>query len=549
MAARSRKKKILMHVGGPYHDGQAAAKIFQAYIEKNAGRYKLDVTEEMSAFGQGLSNYDALVVFSMGEESLSASQEKALTKFVEAGGALVGIHCATCQFPKSKAWGQLLGAQFKSHPPQQRFPVEIADWNRPPVLRVSSFEIHDELYLLKNIAPDIQVHATTHWQGEDVPLIWTRTQGQGRIYYNALGHGPDQWRRPRLLKSLLRGLDWACGVEHRAGPIRCAMHGYGGSFGMGRRHSEEINNVPGLKAVAACDIDRQCLDKAQEDFPYFRVYTDPEDLVGDPDVDLVVNILPHNLHAPWAIRMLQAGKHVVLEKPFCLTLEEADEMIDQARQNKRMLTCYHNRRLDGDYLTLRNIVESGQIGEIFQIVCGRATYNRPRAWWRSRKEVSGGSLYDWGAHFTDWVLGLVGSKVQSVQGFYFDKVWSHVSNEDHTQAVVRFASGAMADICISSISAASRPRWRICGTRGAILDDGSVEKGCKVFLQEEGQMVEKHVKWQAGEHQEYYVNLADHLLCGDELLVKPEEARRVIGIIQYAEKSSQAGESLALPGE
>jgi predicted dehydrogenase len=545
----SRRKKVLMHVGGPYHDGQAAAKVFEEYLSRNGDRYTLEVTEDVSALGKGLAAYDALLVFSMGIESLPADQEEALVKFVENGGALVGIHCATCQFPKSPEWARLLGAQFAGHPPQQMFPVEIEDWTRPAVLRVRSFELVDELYLFKNMAADIEVHATTCWKGLDVPLIWTRCQGQGRVYYNALGHGPAQWSKPKVLKSFLRGLDWACGIEHPSGPIRCATQGYGGAFNMGRRHSQEINNVPGLAAVGACDLDPDRTKQAIEDFPYFRTWNDPQDLAAAKDVDLVVNILPHNLHAPWASRMLEGGKHVVLEKPFCLTLEEADGMIALARQNDLMLTCYHNRRLDGDYLTIRRIVESGRIGEIFQIVCGRAGYRRPRNWWRSSKEVSGGSLYDWGAHFTDWVLGLIDSPIQSVQGFYFDKVWNHVDNEDHTQAVVRFASGAMADICISSISAAGRPRWRICGTRGAILDDGSVDKGCKVFFEEEGQLVEQQVKWQGGEHEQYYVNIADHLLCQDELLVKPEQARRVIGIIETAEKSSQAGRSLDWPQE
>jgi predicted dehydrogenase len=496
----------------------------------------------------GLAGCDALVVYSMGDK-LSQARERALKKFVESGGALVGLHQATCQFPDSQAWAKLLGAQFKSHPPQQKFPVAVADWTHPAVLRVPSFEITDELYLLKNVASDLHVHATTPWQGSSVGLIWTRTQGEGRVYYNALGHGPRQWSNPALLKSVHRGLDWACKVEHSAGPIRCAMQGYGGAFNMGRRHSEQINAVPGLAAVAACDIDEARANQALDDFPYFRTFTDPKKLAEDPDIDLVVNILPHNLHAPWAIEMLKAGKHVVLEKPFCLTLEEADEMIAAAADSKRMLTCYHNRRLDGDYLTLKGIVESGQIGEVFQVVCGRTNYNRPRDWWRSRKEVSGGNLYDWGAHFTDWVLGLVKSPIKSVEGFYVDKVWRHVTNEDHTQAIIRFANGAMADICLSSISAAGRPRWRICGTKGAILDDGTVEKGCKVMLYRDGQVIEQRMLWEPGAAELYYVNIADHLLAGDELMVKPEQARRVIGVIQCAEQSSQAGQAVEIPGE
>jgi predicted dehydrogenase len=107
----------------------------------------------------------------------------------------------------------------------------------------------------------------------------------------------------------------------------------------------------------------------------------------------------------------------------------------------------------------------------------------------------------------------------------------------------------MADICLSSISAAGRPRWRICGTKGAILDDGTVEKGCKVMLYRDGQVIEQRMLWEPGAAELYYVNIADHLLAGDELMVKPEQARRVIGVIQCAEQSSQAGQAVEIPGE
>ncbi len=547
---KSARKKILFHVGGPYHQTRRVAEAIAGNLEENGDRYRLRITENLDDLAE-LDGYDALAVYSMGVETLPGHLEKSVVDFVAAGGALIGLHCAACQFPKSEAWGRLLGGQFDHHPPPQRFPVAIQDPSRPATRRVLPFEIFDELYLMKNLAGDIDVLATTRWKDRDVPLIWTRSQGKGRVYFNALGHGPEQIADPVLAKSIRRGFDWACGIEEPARPIRCAMLGYGGAFSMGRRHSEDINAVTGMTAVAACDIDPDRAAQAQEDFPAFDTYTDPDDLLADDEIDLVVIILPHNLHAEYAIRCLQAGKHVVLEKPFCLTLDEADAMLAAADQAGKMLTCYHNRRWDGDYRTLRRIIESGRIGEVFEIQAGFARYGRPRHWWRSSKEISGGTLYDWGAHFTDWILGLIDEKIVEVSGFFqTGKVWLHQTNEDHTQAIVRFANGAMADLVISQISAAGRPRWRICGTRGAILDDGSVEKGCRVLTRGlDGQMIEQIVKWGPSRWEEYYVNLADHLLAADDLVVKPEQARRVIGVIETAEKSSKQGKALSLPGE
>ncbi len=545
------RKKVLFHVGGPWHETRKVAEMVADWAGRNGNRYRFEITDDVNVFSGDLEAYHAVAVYSMGTESLPAKAEMNLVKYVENGGALVGLHCAACQFPASEAWVKLLGGQFDFHPPQLAFPVRMLDPTHPATRRVLDFEIFDELYLTKNRADDIEVLATTRFKDQEVPLIWTRSQGQGRVYFNALGHGPKQLADPVLAKSYLRGLDWACGIEEPAKPVRCAMLGYGGAFSMGKRHSEDINAVAGMKAVAACDTDPARAAQAKEDFPEFRTFTDPDELLADDEIDLVVIILPHNLHAEYAIRALQAGKHVVLEKPFCLSLDEADKMIAAAEKAGKMLTCYHNRRWDGDYRTIRRIIESGRIGEVFEIQAGFARYGRPRDWWRSNKDISGGTLYDWGAHFTDWILGLIPGKIAEISGFFQSgKVWLHQTNEDHTQAIIRFENGAMADLVISQIAAAGRPRWRICGTKGAILDDGSVEKGCKVFYADQtGQLVEQIVKWGPSRWEEYYVNLADHLLAGDELVVKADQARRVIGVIETAEKSSKQGKALSLPGE
>ncbi|MGC9453722.1 MAG: Gfo/Idh/MocA family protein, partial [Phycisphaerae bacterium] len=143
--------------------------------------------------------------------------------------------------------------------------------------------------------------------------------------------------------------------------------------------------------------------------------------------------------------------------------------------------------------------------------------------------------------FVDWVLGLFSDNVEWVQGFFHKKVWMHVTNEDHTQAIIRFAGGKLADVVISSISAAPRPRWRILGTRGAIVDDRTVERGCKLYTYRDGELVAGEVKYEQSRWPEFYNNVADHLLRGDELVVKPEQARRVIGVLESAGISSESG--------
>jgi hypothetical protein len=120
-------------------------------------------------------------------------------------------------------------------------------------------------------------------------------------------------------------------------------------------------------------------------------------MLAAPDVDLAVIVLPHNLHAPVSIQCSQAGKHVIVEKPMCVTVEEATQMLDAARGAGKMLSVFHNRRQDADYRTLRDIVvEKKLIGEVFKIEVWSGGFNKQNpGWWRSSKEISGGYFYDW----------------------------------------------------------------------------------------------------------------------------------------------------------
>lgn len=326
--------------------------------------------------------------------------------------------------------------------------------------------------------------------------------------------------------------------------VRCALVGYGGAFNMGKLHGDQINAVPGMRVTAACDLDAKRMEKAREDFPGIATYTEVKELLADPNVDLCVIILPHNLHAPVALQCLKAGKHVVLEKPMCLTTAEAKAMIDLAKKNDLMLTVYHNRRHDGDFKALRQAIADGLLGEVFSVEMWGGGYGKPGTWWRSKKEISGGAFYDWGAHYLDWLLNIMPAPVVNVTGHYHKLVWKESTNEDHVQAVIRFANGAAANVQFSSIAHHSLPRWRVLGTKGAVV---SGEKGFDYYTEHEGVKVQGVIRYAESTWQDYYPNLGAHLLKGAELDVKPEEAARVIAIMEASEKSSQTGKAEPLP--
>jgi scyllo-inositol 2-dehydrogenase (NADP+) len=327
--------------------------------------------------------------------------------------------------------------------------------------------------------------------------------------------------------------------------IRCAVVGCGPAFGMGKRHLEWLSMADGLTGVAACDKYPPNLEAMRIQFPHLRTYSDYGYLLADNNVDLVVIITPHNTHYELALQALQAGKHVVIEKPMCITVAEATELIDTAHANNVTLTIFHNRRHDGDFLAIKEVIDKGIIGDVFQVEAFMGDYSKPRDWWRSDKEISGGAFYDWGAHVVDWVLHFIPEKMEAVTGFFHKRVWDECTNEDQTQAIIRFEGGKLADIQISSIAYAGKPRFRILGTKGAIIDEN---KGSfKVITEHEGYPAELNIKYKETKWEDYYENLARHLVDGAPLEVTPESARRIIAVLETAEKSSASGKSEPVP--
>lgn len=333
--------------------------------------------------------------------------------------------------------------------------------------------------------------------------------------------------------------------------IRCGVIGYGGAFNMGRAHANYIQETDGLTLTAICDSDASRTAVAAGDFQGIQTFNSIDELLASDAIDLAIIVLPHNLHAAIAIQCAEAGKHVVVEKPMCITVDEATAMIEAARKADVMLSVFHNRRQDSDYRTLRElIVDKNIIGDVFKVEVFSGNYSAQNpAWWRSSKQVSGGYFYDWGAHFLDWLLGIVPGPIDSVTGFFHKRVWHDVTNEDHVEANIRFASGCVANVQMSSIAHAGKPRWWVLGDKGAIVDKGGYfevtgdfeSNGYKSTLQVP---YGGHSEWQT-----YYNNIAAHLRDGAELNVKPEQARRVIAVLEGAEKSSIAGHSVTLPTE
>ncbi|MGD0093541.1 MAG: Gfo/Idh/MocA family oxidoreductase [Planctomycetota bacterium] len=320
--------------------------------------------------------------------------------------------------------------------------------------------------------------------------------------------------------------------------IKVGTIGYGGAFNMGRHHLKEMLLNPGFEAAVVCDLDKERLKVAEQDFPGVQTYTDVGEMLRKSDVELLVVILPHNLHAAAAIQCAKAGRHVVTEKPFAITVKECDAMIAAAQKSKVLLSTYHNRHWDSNILTIMKHLH--KIGRPFRWESHAGHYGEPGKWWRSYKDKSGGIIYDWGAHFTEWMLQVMRYEMQEISGYQVaGEVWKGYTNEDELEAVVRFKGPAVASHTASSACMAGKDMIRITGTQGAIV---ATHSSVDVFtLDKNGDKVRTSVKMEPGRSPDFYKNIHDHLFKGEKLIITPEWARRVIQVLDYACISAQKG--------
>ena len=542
------KKVLYIYGGPPWHATEAGGKMLAEMLVRG-GKYALEMTDDLDALiGLPEGDYAAVVLYATKlTDELTPPREEGLLRFVRGGGGFVGLHSASDTFRGSRAFVDMLGSEFLVHPAHHDFPMTVVDKDHYITARMVDFTLNEDQYQLQSFSPDNRVLMTSMWQGKRVPQLYVRHYGQGRVVYLGPGHTARTWSHPEFQKLLTRSVAWATGEDLPDQVIRCGLLGYGPAFNMGRRHETLANETPGMKCIAMCDLSPARVQAAKEELPGLEGYfTDLDDMLAMPDLDLVVIILPHHLHAPMALKCLDAGKHVILEKPFSITLDEANAMIAKAEEKGLMLSLFHNRRWDGDYLTIRDVIDRGLIGEIFHIEMGQGGYRHPGYWWRSDKAISGGVMHDWGAHCIDWILNLVPSKVAQVMGAFQKHVWHEVTNEDHGEAYLRFENGVTANYWISSIAALGRPKWLILGTQGAIRAEWGQEE-ITVASYTSGLRLESKVTVTGPGYgaEQYYRMIADHLLMGEELLVTPESARRVIGVIDAAQRSAKLGHSVA----
>ncbi len=336
---------------------------------------------------------------------------------------------------------------------------------------------------------------------------------------------------------------------------RIVVIGYGG---WGRQcHCYLVRTTPGLvlHGVVSSDPEKRKQIEADQGC---QAYATIEDALNDPETDLVIVATPSHTHVDIAVVSMLAGKHVVTEKVMCLNLAECERMISVAEQSQRLLTVFKNRRLDGDYRTVRSLMESGELGDVRWIEMAWQGFG-PWGNWRGSRQLGGGRFYDLGAHLVDQLLQFVPEPVESVYcRMHYD--FPDLDVESDATIVVTFQGGKTGVLDLSSLAAISKPRFYIKGTDATFIKHGldpqeaamkaggidSAVEPEETYGTLKSRDAERTVPTLAGRWRTYYDNLRDVLTQGAEPIVKMPELRRAMSVIDAALRSADSGEAIRL---
>ena len=335
-------------------------------------------------------------------------------------------------------------------------------------------------------------------------------------------------------------------------------------FGLGGRvfHAPIISAVPGLQLAA---IVERSGDSARAAYPNVKVVRTVSELLAIDSIELVVVTTPNPTHLDLARQCLMAGRHVVVDKPFATTYAEAAELVRIAEERGRLITVYQNRRWDGDFLTLRRIMQDGRLGRLVLFESHMERY-RPMLKseaWRELPTPGSGLWLDLGPHLLDQAFVLFGPPESMTAELRAERDGAAV--DDAFDVVLQYPRMRVL-LRSNLLTCVPGPRFRLNGTQGSFVKYGSdpqedaLKAGEKPGRPNWGQepkenwgtlsiadgdkITETRIPTETGDYRRYYENVRDAIVSGAPLDVSPQHALRIMQALELGIESSKRGCSL-----
>jgi scyllo-inositol 2-dehydrogenase (NADP+) len=329
-------------------------------------------------------------------------------------------------------------------------------------------------------------------------------------------------------------------------------------------HAPVIRGVPGMEL--ACILERHT-SKSKERYPEVRVARTLEEMLSDKAIDLCVVATPNDSHFSYAKACLEAGRHVVVDKPFTPTMTEATQLVRLAAEHNRLITVYQDRRWDGAFLTVKELVRAGVLGEVAEF---EARFDRfrldakPNAWRENAEFPAAGVLWDLGPHLIDGALVLFGEPESVCASAFRQRSTSQI--DDAFDVIMEYPR-VRATLRARIIAYTPGPHLLVHGTEGSYIKYGmdpqeeilrsehcpdGVDWGANWGLEPKdrwGTLTRvseppRKVPTERGDYRGFYVNVRDAIEKGSALDVTPEQALRTMRGLLLAHKSSREGRTV-----
>jgi predicted dehydrogenase len=334
-------------------------------------------------------------------------------------------------------------------------------------------------------------------------------------------------------------------------------------LGMGRHHVREFQGHPWADVVAVADLDSERLEAIGEEYAVPHRYVEAEDMLAKEELDIVSVATPNKFHKPLTVAALQAGCHVLCEKPMAMSADEARDMLAAAEEAERRLMINFSYRFTEQSVALKRQVDAGVLGDIYygRTVWHRRRWNRHMGSWFGQKALSGGGpLIDLGVHRLDLALWLMGyPQPVWVMGAVYDPISAaapasegSTDVEDMAVGSIRFANGATLTVEASwngNISEKELMETRLWGTRGGLVQRNLEETykfEAQIYVENEGSQFDMALHPMGRDVDSAMVHFVDAIMEDRPHIATGEEGLLVMEILDAIYRSAIQGQPVRI---
>ncbi len=343
------------------------------------------------------------------------------------------------------------------------------------------------------------------------------------------------------------------------GKVRFSVVGYGN---IGSRHVHFLGQLPGAELISICDIKKERAEEGAAKAGC-KALTDYQEVLADPEVDVVDICTPSGLHAAMSVKAMKAGKHAISEKPMALSLKDADEVLKVQKKTDKRYFLVKQNRYNPPVAALRKVVEDGSIGKVL-FISSNVFWNRRRGYyeeepWRGTLALDGGALFTQSSHFIDLLLWL-GGKPLSVESYMANLSHEYTETEDTGSVRIELEGGGLAvmNYTTSTYHSNLEGSITVLGTNGTVkvggkylneLVEWNVEGVPRPDLPPGGPPNTYKGGYQGSmsNHDKVLQNVIDVLNEGKQVAVSLEEGRLTVEVMQAAHISALEGKKVVLP--